>query len=215
MPYKTLDMSAYRRKAHFDSFRAMACPYVGLTANVDITALLAKVRAEKLPFFLTVCYCVAQAANSVPEFRQRIAGEGIAQFDHCPTSHTVALEDGTYCYCTLRADMPFADYILYAQRAQEAAKQRGGIDEDAEEALDKLFISTLPWLHYSALIQPVAGGEESTPRITWGAFAPNAEGRLQMPVTLLVHHALADGSHMAKIYDALRAELAVLTGDAP
>ena len=122
MPYKTLDMSAYRRKAHFDYFRAMACPYVGLTANVDITALLAKVRAEKLPFFLTVCYCAAQAANSVPEFRQRIVGEGIVEFDHCPTSHTVALEDGTYCYCTLRADMPFADYILYAQREQEAAK---------------------------------------------------------------------------------------------
>ena len=114
MPYKTLDMSAYRRKAHFDYFRAMACPYVGLTANVDITALLAKVKAKKLPFFLTVCYCAAQAANSVPEFRQRIVGEGIVEFDHCPTSHTVALEDGTYCYCTLRADMPFADYILYA-----------------------------------------------------------------------------------------------------
>lgn len=36
-----------------------------------------------------------------------------------------------------------------------------------------------------------------------------------MPVTLLVHHALADGSHMAKFYDALRAELTVLTGDTP
>ena len=44
---------------------------------------------------------------------------------------------------------------------------------------------------------------------------PDAEGRLQMPVTLLVHHALADGSHIAKFYDALRAELTVLTGDTP
>ena len=35
------------------------------------------------------------------------------------------------------------------------------------------------------------------------------------PVTLLVHHALADGSHMAMFYDALRAELTVLTGDTP
>lgn len=170
MPYKTLDMSAYRRKAHFDYFRAMACPYVGLTANADITALLAKVKVEKLPFFLTICYCAAQAANSVPEFRQRIVGEGIAQFDHCPTSHTVALEDGTYCYCTLRADMPFADYILYAQREQEAAKQRGGIDEDAEEALDKLFISTLPWLSYTSLIQPTPHPADSNPRITWGKY---------------------------------------------
>ena len=138
MPYKTLDMSAYRRKAHFDYFRAMACPYVGLTANVDITALLAKVRAEKLPFFLTVCYCAAQAANSVPEFRQRIVGEGIVEFDHCPTSHTVALEDGTYCYCTLRADMPFADYIPCAARTgggETARRHRRGRGGGAGQAL--------------------------------------------------------------------------------
>ena len=186
MPYKTLDMSAYRRKAHFDYFRAMACPYVGLTANVDITALLAKVRAEKLPFFLTVCYCAARAANSVPEFRQRIVGEGIVEFDHCPTSHTVALEDGTYCYCTLRADMPFADYILYAQRAQEAAKQRGGIDEDAEEALDKFFISTLPWLSYTSLIQPTPFPADSNPRITWGKYFRQGEQTL-LPLLSLIH----------------------------
>ena len=182
MPYKTLDMSAYRRKAHFDYFRAMASPYVGLTANVDITALLAKVKAEKLPFFLTICYCAAQAANSVPEFRQRIVGEGIAQFDHCPTSHTVALEDGTYCYCTLRADMPFTDYILYAQREQEEAKQRGGIDEDAEEALDKFFISTLPWLSYTSLIQPTPFPADSKPAHHLGKVLP--AGRPNAPAPL-------------------------------
>lgn len=202
MPYKTLDMSAYRRKAHFDYFRAMACPYVGLTANVDITALLAKVKAEKLPFFLTVCYCAARAANSVPEFRQRIVGEGIVEFDHCPTSHTVALEDGTYCYCTLRADMPFADYIPSAQRAQEAAKRRGGIDEDAEEALDKLFISTLPWLSYTSLIQPTPFPADSNPRITWGRYFRQGEQTL-LPLSVLCHHALVDGLHIARFYQAL------------
>lgn len=106
------------------------------------------------------------------------------------------------------------EYIAYAETERQRRRLDGSLREDASVE-SMYFISTLPWLHYSALIQPVAGGEESNPRITRGAFAPDAEGRLQMPVTLLVHHALADGSHIAKFYDALRAELTVLTGDAP
>jgi chloramphenicol O-acetyltransferase len=41
---------------------------------------------------------VANAANKVPELRRRIAGDGIIEYSYCNTSHTVALEDGTYCY---------------------------------------------------------------------------------------------------------------------
>ena len=72
MNYKYLDMQTYKRKEHFDYFRSMAYPYVGVTANVDISELLSKIRKGRLPFFFTVCYCVSRAANGIPEFRQRI-----------------------------------------------------------------------------------------------------------------------------------------------
>ena len=72
MSFEYIDMETYKRRAHFGYFCGLAYPYVGLTANVEITGLLAKVKAEKLPFFLTVCYCVSRAANGVAEFRQRI-----------------------------------------------------------------------------------------------------------------------------------------------
>ena len=62
------------------------------------------------------------------------------------------------------------------------------------------FISALPWISYTALIQPAAGGEESNPRITWGRFQEDWRGRLQLPVTLLAHHALVDGIHIAEFY---------------
>ena len=154
----------------------------------------------------------AKAADRVPELRRRIHDGVIIEYDACPTSHTELCADGTYCYCTLHHDKPFEEYIAYAEAERRRRRENGSLREDADVE-SMYFISTLPWLHYSALIQPVAGGEESNPRITWGAFAPNAEGRLQMPVTLLVHHALADGRHIAKFYDALRAELAALAGD--
>ncbi|MBQ4580828.1 MAG: hypothetical protein IJA83_09245 [Clostridia bacterium] len=64
------------------------------------------------------------------------------------------------------------------------------------------FISTLPWLHYTQLIQPVNCGEESNPRITWGKYQADASGRMMMPLSVLVHHALADGLHIARFYEA-------------
>ena len=73
-------------------------------------------------FFLTFCYCAARAANRVPEFRRRILNGGIVEYARCRTSHTVALEDETYCYCTLESAMPFAEYLPYAKREQERAK---------------------------------------------------------------------------------------------
>jgi len=91
MGYQYLDMDTYKRKSHFTYFNSLAYPYVGVTVNVDITELLKRIKSEGLPFFFTVCYCVSEAANEVPEFRQRIIDDKIVEFDRCKTSHTVGI----------------------------------------------------------------------------------------------------------------------------
>ena len=204
MTYQTLSMEKYPRRSHFEYFRSLAFPYVGLTVNVDITRFRENIKAQGLPFFLSFCYCVSRAANRVPEFRQRIMGDGIVQFDNCPTSHTVALKNGTYCYCELTSNLPFADFIPYAIRAQDEARKKATIDET--DSLDKLFISCLPWLSYTALIQPVPIPADSNPRITWGKFFSQGDQFL-LPVTVQCHHALVDGVHIARFFDTLQDEL--------
>lgn len=37
MDYRYIDMAHYPRKEHFAYFTGLAYPYVGLTANIDIT----------------------------------------------------------------------------------------------------------------------------------------------------------------------------------
>lgn len=98
--------------------------------------------------------------------------------------------------------MKLDEYLPYADAARKQCRAHGSIEESADSE-SMYFISTLPWLHYTALIQPVAGGEKSNPRITWGKFEKDAEGREQLPVTLLVHHGLVDGIHIARFYKAL------------
>lgn len=209
MGYKTVDMESYKRREHFAYFSSMAYPYVGTTANVDITDLLGKIKGEKLPFFLPVCWCAVRAANAVPELRQRIADGGIIEFDQCRASHTVALEDGTFCYCTLENEPDLAAYLEAGRKAQEEAKRKASIEEDPDESLEKFFVSSLPWLSYTALIQPVPSPADSNPRITFGKYFTQ-EGRTLMPVSLLCNHALVDGRHIAAFYHGMEQELAAV-----
>lgn len=204
MTYKYLNMETYKRKSHFEYFNSLAYPYVGITVNVDITELLKAIKKNELPFFLTICYCVSKAANRIAEFRQRIVDNQIVEYDFCRTSHTVALNDGTYCYCDLDCNFPFEKYITYATEKQERAKQNKSIDE--EDTTDKIFISTIPWVSYTALINPTPYPADSNPRITWGRYFLQND-KVLLPLSVLCHHALVDGLHIARFYDLLNEEI--------
>ncbi len=198
-------MDQYPRAAHFANFRSLPYPYVGTTVNVDVTGLLSYCKKHQVSFYLMFLHEAALAADAIPEFRQRIEDGRIVEYNECPTSHTEPKEDGTYCYCTLHHHMPLDAYLKEAEAARKEC-QKNGITED-EDVASMYFISTLPWLHYTSLIQPVAGGDESNPRITWGKYEKDVNGKYQMPLSVLVHHALIDGIQIARFYDNISQNL--------
>lgn len=198
---KRLDMAQFARRAHFQHFYGMAYPYVGVTVETEVTPLLALCRERGYSFYLMMLHAVALAADEIPELRQRIDNGGVVEYEACPTSHTELKADGTYAYCTLHHHLPLQEYLARAEAARKAARESGSIEEEAE-VQSMYFISTLPWLHYTALIQPVCCGEESNPRFTWGKYQTNDQGRVTIPLSVLAHHALVDGVHIAAFYEA-------------
>ena len=206
MECRPIDLQTYPRRAHFEYFRTLAFPYVGMTVQVDVTELEAFCKSRGCSFYLTFLHAVALAANRVPEFRLRIRGEGIVAYDTCGTSHIELLPDSTYCYCTLYHHLGLEEYLAYAQRTRRACREQASIEDD-DETEGLYFISTVPWLHYTSLTQPVACGSDSNPRFTWGKFEADWRGRLMMPLTVQVHHALMDGVHIGAFYRCLEEEL--------
>ena len=200
-----IDLASYPRRDHFAYFASMAYPYVGLTADVDVTPLSDYRARSGAPFFLTLLHCMAAAANSVPQLRQRIVDGEIWEFDVCPSSFIVARDDETYVYCTVRTDLPLSEFLPYAEARKNAARMDGSIEE-GDEALPCFFISTLPCMRYTSLIQPAPMPADSNPRLTWGK-AEMRDGHSVLPLTLLCHHALVDGLHISRFYAALDREL--------
>lgn len=210
MSFIEIDLENYPRRRHFEHFLSTQYPYVGVTVDVDVTQVVQFCKEKGLSFYIVFMHAVALAADEIPEFRRRIKNGKIIEYNECPTSHIELLENETYCYCTLRHHMKFEEYISYAEKTRTQCRLIGSIEEDDENE-STYFISTLPWINYTALIQPVAGGEDSNPRITWGKFQADASGRLQMPVTVLAHHGLVDGLHIARFYENLKKRLEELT----
>ena len=52
------------------------------------------------------------------------------------------------------------------------------------------------------------------PRITWGRISSRNDG-WTMPVAVQVHHALVDGLHLGRFYDALQQRLSVSLPPSP
>ena len=214
MNYRWIDMEHHPRRAHFNYFRSLPSPMAGVTVNVDVTELYDFARAQGVSFFMTFLHAAALAADGVPELRRRIRDGGVVEYDACGTSHIELLEDGSYCYCTLHHHMPWAEYVESAAAARKRCRENPSIEED-EDVESLYFITSLPWLHYTQLLQPTAGGDESNPRISWGRFKIDREWRRMMPVTLLAHHGLVDGIHMARFYENLEdAMRAIYAGNA-
>jgi chloramphenicol O-acetyltransferase type A len=208
MQSQTIDLSTFPRREQFLFFKNLAYPYVGLTAEIDVTDVKAFTRARGESFFLAMNYVVAKAANRIPEFRMRVRGEGIVQYPCCGTSHTLLLPDNTFVYCTLYHGKPYLEYVNYAEAEQKRTLTAGWTpDNDEVDAL--YFVSAIPWVHYTALIQPVRGGSDSNPRISFGKYEERS-GRLLMPLSILAHHSLVDGYHLGLFYQYVDEEMALL-----
>ena len=202
-----IDMSVYPRKEHFEHFLAMENPFI---TDDYIFELEQK-------FFLCFQYAAAQAANSVPEFRQRIADGGIVMCDRCSPSWTVALPDGTYRYCTANADQALEEYLTEAKAKQEAALKDEHLTEEGD-VLSQIFVSCVPWISYSGVTMPFPNREFSIPSLLWGKYSTEKypviiDGRLAenekttIPVTVLANHALVDGIHISAFFRNLSVEL--------
>lgn len=197
---KIIDLETYPRRSHFEFFKEMAYPYVGMTANVDVTELKAYAKTQGGSAFLACLWAAAQAANSVPELRQRIVDGQIVEFDYCDTAHTVLLPDNTFCNCRTDCRRPLPEFLTYGKQCQEEACRHHGFAATQEDETNLIFLSCVPWVSFTQVIQPAPIPADTTPRIVFGKFFTEGD-RTMMPLHIQCNHALVDGYHIGRFYE--------------
>jgi chloramphenicol O-acetyltransferase type A len=201
---KLIDMEHWDRKTHFDYFRGMDYPMFSVCASVDVTQFLGYVKVKSLPFFHATVYAVTAAADTVVNLRYRIRDGAVLEHDRVHPSYTAMdRETGLFKYVTVDMGGDIEEFVVRARDKEQ--KQKGLFGDGRDEARDDLvYLSCLPWVAFTQVTHTIAlNKDDSIPRITWGKYYEDG-GRTLMPLSLQVNHALADGFHIGKYFEALQ-----------
>ena len=196
--FRIIDQTTWPRREQFELFKTFGSPYFSITADVDITAY-----RETLPkggrFTIGLVYALASAANAVPEFRQRIRGNNVIEFDIVHPSIIVLNDQDAFRFCVFPFAHNFAEFSKDAPKRIEQARAAPSMF-DFQDQDDFLFLTAIPWISFTGVMHAApTQAPDSVPRIAWGKYR-DVSGRIMLPLNVQVHHALVDGVHAGRFY---------------
>ncbi|PWG16027.1 CatA-like O-acetyltransferase [Salibaculum griseiflavum] len=210
MAERVIDLDTWPRAGAYRLFRTYERPHFAVTVRLDVTHLMRR-KADGVSPFRACLYALAAGCHAVPELRTRFRGQDIVvEHDRLTLSPTIALPDGSFGfgYVAYQPDWPAFDAAAEA----EIAAVRGGAERAPSngERDDLLYLSCLPWLDFTGLTNALPDAQDCIPRLSWGKFVTGANGRTTCAFTAEVHHAIADGAHLAQAVEAIQDTLNAL-----
>lgn len=204
---RKIEFTNPHRRKHFEYFRTMNHPHYSITANVDITRLLEKIKDESLKFTPVMVYQITNTAHQIKPFLQRIRGTEVVEHDYVHPSFSVSTKvSDVFSFCEVKYNGEFKDFY---ERAIDRIKtmQEDPVFEDEEERDDYLFLSALPWISFTSITHAMHyHPHDCIPRISWGKTIQDGDKTL-MPLSLTGHHALIDGKNMGDYYNLFQEKI--------
>ena len=198
-----IDMSTWPRRKHFELFNAFDFPHFNLCADIDITTMCKELPKFSFSFTVVIIYALAKAANAIKEFRYRIRDGKVVEHDMIHPSPTILLDNDLFSFCTIPFNHNFKIFGAGANAAIEHVKKNPTL-EDQPGQDELIYMTSIPWVSFTSFIHPAhMNPVDSIPRIAWGKFFKQA-GRKKMPLSVQVHHALADGIHVGRYFNQVQ-----------
>ena len=208
--YRVIDPERYYRKGVYRHFTQDCKCSTSMTARLDVTALVERSKRTGTKFYLNFLYLLAKTLNSREDYRMGYLWQtdALVCYDVIHPTQYVFHEDTETCtpvYTTYCED--YAAFYCGALEDLERAKETRDYLLDAAGHPNWFDASYIPWLSYDALHLELPDGYlYFAPIVNWGKYREE-NGRLLMPVTVRLNHAIADGYLLALIFRLLQREI--------
>lgn len=203
-----LDLHNWNRKEHFHFFKKMDLPFFGLTATLECTHAFERSKADKTSFFVHYLHACLVAVNQVENMKYRMEGDKVRVENKINVAPTIGREDFTFGFSFMEFDPDFSVFHSRAVTEINRVRSMQGlcIGEGAERE-DVIHFSSLPWINFSHLSHATMSGTAAgVPKISVGKLTFE-NGRAYFPVSVHLHHALADGIHAGLFFSHFEAAL--------
>lgn len=200
MNYIKVDLEQWHRGKLFRFYIDQMRIVMSLTVDIDVTNLKNYAKKQEIGFYPLMLWVVSKAINSRDEFKYGWDEDGsLIRWDYVSPSYTdFHSEDEAFTkLVTEYSD----DLFTFCGRVQ-ADRERHRSDRAILEDQPRNFfdVSCLPWVKYRHFdVHVFDEGKFLAPVVTWGKFEPE-NGRLMMPLTMNIHHAVADGFHLSRFF---------------
>ena len=216
MNYRVIDKETYYRKGVFRHFSEDCKCSVSMTSRVDVTELVRYSKSTGTKFYINFLYLLTKVLNSRDDYRMAYLWqtEELICYDVINPTQYVFHEDTETCTPVYTNYDP--DYRTFYDNALadvEKAKETREYGLDAMNHPNWFDASYISWLSYDSLnIELPDGYLYFQPIINWGKYREE-NGRLMLPLTVRMNHAIADGYLVAKVYKLLEEEIEKFTGE--
>lgn len=190
-----IDLRTWERRTIFEFFKGFSEPYHGVCIRLDCTETLRFAKKHRLSIFLVLVHRSLVAAHQVENFKTRIVANEVWRYEKIDAGSAIGRPNGTIGFGHYKFRQHLLDFVREATIEVERVKQRD--DLERYPGPDLIRYSVLPWFDFTSISHARDfSREDSAPRITFGKITAR-DGRCTMPVSIHVHHALADGMHVA------------------
>lgn len=202
-----LDIANWSRRQLFEFFVNYTNPYFNVCAAVDITSLKKFVDERGVKISLAVHYFAMRVANEIEPFRYRLKDDKVFVYDVVDGGTTVLLPNESFSLAYFEYHKDFERFVSEMGKAVEDVRTgTGQLTPTMRD--DVIYHTTLPWISFTSFAHARNKGRgDSIPRIVFGKFT-TVNGRLMMPISVEVHHALMDGLHVGKYLTRIEEALA-------
>ena len=208
--YKVVDKDTYYRKGVFRHFSEDCKCSVSMTARIDVTELVNHSRKTNTKFYLNFLYLLSKVMNSREDYRMGYlwqTDELICYDTVNPTQYVFHDDTETCTPVYTEYSENYAVFYSNAYADLERAKKTREYGLDSVNHPNWFDASYISWLSYDSLnIELPDGYLFFAPIINWGKYREE-NGRLVMPVSVRLNHAIADGYLVANVFRLLQQEI--------
>ena len=210
MNYKVVDLDSYYRKGVYRHFTEDCKCSSSITARIDVTDLVDYSKAKGTKFYINFLYLLSKVLNSRDDYKMNYLWQTneVVCYDVIHPTQYIFHEDTETCtpvYTTY-----YEDYETFYAKALEdvdKAKETREYGLDAANHPNWFDASFISWLSYDSLnIELPDGYLYYLPIVNWGKYREE-NGRLLMPVSVRMNHAIADGFLIANVFRLLEKEI--------
>ena len=210
MNYKIIDRETYYRKGVFRHFSEDCKCSTSMTARIDVTNLVHYSKKTETKFYINFLYILSKVLNSREDYRMGYIyqTDKLICYDVINPTQYVYHEDTETCTPVYtQYDEDYEKFYNNALKDIEYAKNTREYMLDMANHPNWFDASFIPWLSYDALnIELPDGHLFFAPIINWGKYREE-NGKLVMPVSVRLNHAIADGYLVANVFRLLEHEI--------